>query len=100
MKNLTEKQKSKFALATFRLAHGYTYRLHSETGNLGESGPVWGVTVELNGESVGHVQRPQRDGFVSALTTCEPQNVKLMRLFLNRAAAALWHRQPNWSSAS
>jgi hypothetical protein len=107
MKNLTEKQNSKFAAVEAKLPEGYSYRLHDETSgegsfsNMTVSGAVvWGVTVEKDGDSVGHAQKPDARGWLQAHTTCPAAERTLVRLLLNRATSALWHRQPNWSTAS
>lgn len=96
--NLSEKQSQKLAAAEARLPDGYSYRLHDDGSK------VWGVTVyraDENGheEGVGHVQAPT-DGWLQAHTTCKPEDRAAVRLMLNRAAAALWHKQPNWGTAS
>lgn len=102
---LTAKQDQNFAAAEAKLPDGYSYRLHDETAgggkfsNLAVRGDVvWGVTVEKDGESVGHVQKPDASGWLQAHTSCPDGERDLVRRLLNRAASALWHRQPNWSA--
>jgi hypothetical protein len=103
MTTLTEKQNRKFSAVEAKVPEGYGYYLHSETSgagrysNLEVSGSVvWGVTVEKNGKSVGHAQKPDACGWVMANTSCTAEERALVRLLLNRAASALWHRQPMW----
>jgi hypothetical protein len=96
---MTLKQKIRFTVAETKIPEGYNYHLHSETygkgrfSNLEVSGDVvWGISVFKGRESVGHVQKRGPVG----LTTCPKNEIATVRLFLNRASAALWHRQPVW----
>ena len=90
---LTKAQQERFAKVEAKLPAGFSYSLHDE-----DAAPkyyakkVWGVTV-WNGDnnSMGHVQNN-----MSGYTTCDAEHVALVRLLLNRAAAALWHKQPVW----
>lgn len=93
---LTEKQKERFSKVEAKLPEGYYYTLHDEAdAPKYYADRVWGVSVcndELDGGgAVGHVQNNMH-----AHTTCAKEHVALVRLLLNRAAAALWHKQPVW----
>ena len=86
---LTERQRVRYEAAEAKLPEGYYYALHSEPGD-----HVWGVTVghdSLDGGICGEV-----NSRISAFTTCADERIHLVRLLLNRAASALWHRQPTW----
>lgn len=108
---LTAKQDARFAKAEALLPAGYSYHLHDETSGEGSyshltvrGAKVWGVEVRQEredgrDEGVGLVNAPEKKGWLQAHTTCQPEAHAAVRLMLNRAAAALWHRQPDWSTA-
>ena len=96
MNELTAKQQERFSKAEAKLPAGFYYNLHDEAdAPKYYADRVWGVSVyndELDsGGSVGHVQAN-----MSAHTTCGPEHEATVRRLLNRAAAALWHKQPTW----
>ena len=95
---LTKTQQERFAKAEAKLPKGYYYHLHDEAdAPKYYAERVWGVSVlndELDNGPLGHVQNN-----MSGNTTCADEHVALVRLLLNRAAAALWHKQPVWEVA-
>lgn len=96
MKNLTQKQSARFAAVEAKLPAGYTYYLHDE----GNNHTVWGVSVYKDDESVAYASKPNRWGVVDGLTACPDEERAIARRLLNRATAALWHRQPTWLTAA
>lgn len=96
MKTLTAKQQERFEKAEAKLPAGYYYELHDDAAAPKYyAEKVWGVSVyndDLDsGGPVGHVQSN-----MSAHTACDEEHEATVRLLLNRAAAALWHKQPCW----
>jgi hypothetical protein len=91
---LTEKQAEQFEKAKDKLPAGYEYRLHDKDGHH-EHVPVWGVTLyRVDGfqeTSLGFVGRN-----MAAKCTTSRKDTALQKLLLNRAASALWHKQPRW----
>lgn len=93
LNGLTAKQQARLQKAEAKLPNGFTYLLHTEQDN-GSSGDVWGISVRndsLNNSPIGHVQKN-----MLAHTSCDEKHVETVRLLLNRAASALWNKQPAW----
>lgn len=94
MKQLTAKQQAKLLKAEAKLPSGFTYVLHAEKDD-GSRGDVWGVSVlneALDDGPIGHVQNN-----MLAHTSCGEEHAATVRLLLNRAAAAIWGKQPCWN---
>lgn len=94
MKTMTDKQAAALAKAELKLPTGWSYRIHDDNDRH-EKVKVWGVTVyDENEENIAHGQN-NGDGatYVEA-----GEKRAAARLALNRAMAALWHKQPCWAA--
>jgi hypothetical protein len=91
---LTAKQQAGFSRAAAKLPDGLSYSLHDEADAPKYYTDVWGVDVcDTTGDSLGTVGKDR--GRIWAQIYGEDE--KLVRTALNRAAAALWHKQPVWA---
>ncbi len=93
----TRKQAARFARIEAKLPAGYAYYLHDQSDAGFRDQPVYGVSLIGPGRGVGHEDSL---GYVNrtmgANLTADRPDSDLQQLLLNRAAAALWHRQPRW----
>lgn len=92
MQTLTEKQTERLRKAEAKLPTGFEYVLHDTNDNHAKTA-VWGVTLLKDGEPVGYVGKN-----MCANCTAGRSDTELQKLLLNRAAAALWHKQPLWTN--
>ena len=94
-RKLTAKQQERLAAAEAKLPQGHSYQLHDEAAAPKYyADRVWGVDVcDETGESVGTVGNDK--GRVWAQV--HGGDAAVVKLALNRVAAALWHKQPVWA---
>ena len=94
--NLTDSQKRRLEAATAKLPAGYTYQLHDEADTPHYYAKrVWGVSVVDAGGDVRATVGRKTGGELWA--NLDPRHdPEKLRLAINRAAAALWHKQPLW----
>jgi len=102
-KKLTAAQNKNMTNAEAKLPQGWSYGLQDECFGEGKyrdvatTGSVWGVVVnDAEGNVIGNVSKPNGD-HLAAGTDCEESLRPAVRLALNRAAAAMWHKQPVWA---
>lgn len=101
---MTSKQSARFAVAKSKLPPGYSYRIHDQSDAGFHDQAPYGVALSFEGptghaEELGYVGRevvPGRATRISGSATGVREDLQLQQLLLNRAAAALWHRQPRW----
>lgn len=96
---LTAAQSRKLAAAQRKLPTGYSYRMHDELDGGKTADAPYGVTVlhaeEAEGGGLGYTYR--KDGHVMGqLYTGQCEQMNVVRLALNRAAAAIWGQQTPW----
>lgn len=91
--DLTTAQTRKLAAAKTKLPSGYSYIIHEL-----DSGKPYGVTVLHEGKPDGGMGYTynQNGLIMGQLYTGPCEQMNLVRLALNRAAAALWGKQPTW----
>lgn len=95
MKTITDKQKSALAKAESKLPPGWSYQLH-DTNDKHERVTVWGVSL-YDSSSINALAYVGKN--ISANCTTG-KHASMAKTAINRAASALWHRQPHWASGS